>query len=120
MNGDICRRMNCSICCHGTEMELIDEDVQRISSRGYSDFYHIDDGSKILNNIDGKCIFLEGNDCIINDDKPRGCRLYPLIMSMPSRTPTMDEDCPHRHLFSFDPDEILELERLIDILEEEE
>jgi hypothetical protein len=40
-------------------------------------------------------------------------------MSLPSRTPIMDEDCPHRHLFKFEPEEIMELNYLIDELEAE-
>lgn len=111
--------MECSECCHHTEMELTDSDIERISTLGYSDFYIIDEyGSKILKNIDDHCFFLNGNDCIIYDNKPRGCTLYPLIMVVPSMTPTMDRDCPHRHLFGFDPDEIMELEKLVNELED--
>lgn len=99
-------------------MELTEEDISRISSLGFGNFHIKFDGAKLLRNVEGRCFFLKGNDCIIYDNKPKGCSLYPLIMSVPSRDPMMDEDCPHRHLFRFDPDEIEELNHLIDELEE--
>jgi Fe-S-cluster containining protein len=98
-------------------MELTEGDIERISALGFEDFYIIVDGAKLLRNVDGRCYFLRGDDCIVYDSKPRGCSLYPLIMSVPSRDPMMDEDCPHRHLFRFDPEEIQELNELIDELE---
>ena len=117
MKGDICEKMECSICCHDTEMEITRKDIERISNLGFHDFFFEDEGSNILKNVEGHCFFLREGKCIIYHSKPKGCTLYPLIMSLPSRTPIMDEDCPHRHLFRFDPEEVLELDRLIDELE---
>jgi hypothetical protein len=111
--------MNCSACCHETEMELTKDDIEKISSEGYTDFYHVVNGYKLMKNIEGHCFFLKNGRCSIYHIKPKGCNLYPLIMSLPSRTPMMDLDCPHRHLFRFDPDEISQLSDLIDKLEEE-
>ncbi len=98
-------------------MELTSADIERITSLGHSDFYFDDNGERILRNINGHCFFLKDGDCIIYKYKPKGCTLYPLIMSLPGRVPMMDEDCPHRHLFKFDPDDIIELSDLIDELE---
>ena len=98
-------------------MELTSADIERITSLGYSDFYFDDNGERILRNIGGHCFFLKDGDCIIYQNKPRGCTIYPLIMSFPGKNPIMDEDCPHRHLFKFDPDDIIELGHLIDELE---
>jgi Fe-S-cluster containining protein len=100
-------------------MELSNEDVERITSLGYSGFYHMENGYKVMNNVGNRCFFLKDGLCSIYKNKPKGCNLYPLVMSLPSRSPAMDLDCPHRHLFRFDPDEIRELSGLIDLLEEE-
>lgn len=117
MKGDVCRMNSCSVCCHETEMELTLEDIDRISALGRRDFMVEKNGSRILRNIDGHCIFLDGNDCTIYEHRPKGCTLYPLVMSMPERRPVLDEDCPYRHLFAVDPDDIRELSDLIDEME---
>ncbi|MBN1540023.1 MAG: YkgJ family cysteine cluster protein [Candidatus Thermoplasmatota archaeon] len=99
-------------------MPLTDEDIRRISSAGKEDFYHED--TKQLKNIEGRCVFLsEKGDCTIYSIRPQGCRLYPLIMALPERMPVLDEQCPHRDEFRVDPDDVVELERLIDTLLEE-
>ncbi|MGA1819935.1 MAG: YkgJ family cysteine cluster protein [Thermoplasmatota archaeon] len=118
MKGAVCSRHGCSHCCHGTEMALTLEDVGRISDSGRSDFYHED--TMELRNVDGRCFFLstEGR-CTIYDIRPSGCRLYPLIMALPSMTPLLDEECPHRVDFRIEPEEVIELRRLIDTLIEE-
>jgi hypothetical protein len=100
-------------------MELTKEDVNRIQSRGHSGFYRMENGYRIMKNVKGRCFFLKNGLCSIYDIKPKGCMLYPLVMSLPSRTPAMDLDCPHRHMFGFIKDEIRELEELINTLEEE-
>jgi Fe-S-cluster containining protein len=100
-------------------MPLTSEDIHRIESSGKKDFYH--EGTRQLRNIDGRCVFLtpEG-DCTIYPIRPRGCRLYPLIMSLPSREPILDEECPHHKMFAIDPEDVIELNSLVDRLLEEE
>ncbi len=100
-------------------MELSNEDVEKISDLGYSGFYHLVNGYKVLNNIDNHCFFLENGICTIYKHKPKGCDIYPQVMALPSRIPTMDRDCPHRKHFRFNEDEIEELSELIDRLEVE-
>lgn len=100
-------------------MPLIRADIKRISDSGKRDFYH--KGSHQLININGRCIFLtEGGECTIYDIRPEGCRLYPLIMSMPSREPILDDECPNREDFHIDPEEVIELNHLVDTLIEED
>lgn len=111
--------MNCCTCCHETEMELSNEDVEKISVLGYTGFYHMENGYKVLNNIDDRCFFLENGRCKIYKHKPKGCDIYPQVMALPSRIPKMDRDCPHRKLFKFNQEEIEELSELIDRLEVE-
>jgi Fe-S-cluster containining protein len=99
-------------------MPLTNEDIERIENSGSSDFYHKD--TKQLRNKDGRCVFLTGEgDCTIYSIRPQGCRLYPLIMALPARFPVLDEDCPHHNEFSVDPDEVMELDGLINVLMEE-
>ncbi|MBN1539505.1 MAG: YkgJ family cysteine cluster protein [Candidatus Thermoplasmatota archaeon] len=118
MKGDVCRMHGCCLCCQGTEMVLTLEDIERISGAGKVDFHHED--TRQLRNIDGRCVFLsnEGN-CTIYDIHPRGCRSYPLIMSVPSMEPLIDDLCPYRSEFTFEPEDVLELKELVEILMEE-
>ncbi|MGA1872091.1 MAG: YkgJ family cysteine cluster protein [Thermoplasmatota archaeon] len=118
MKGSVCVEQGCSHCCRDTEMNLTLEDVDRISGSGKEDFYHED--TMQLRNVEGRCIFLstEGR-CSIYDMRPLGCRLYPLIMSLPSMEPLLDEECPHRDLFTVEPEEVMELGKLVETLIEE-
>jgi len=101
-----------------TEMALTREDVRRLTDSGKSDFYYED--TMELRNVDGRCFFLspEGR-CTIYNIRPFGCRLYPLIMSLPSMIPILDEDCPYREEFRIEPEDVMELRGLIDTLIEE-
>jgi Fe-S-cluster containining protein len=119
LKGDVCRKHGCSYCCISTEMPLTSRDIKRISDSGKRDFYH--KGSHQLVNIHGRCFFLsENGDCTIYDIRPEGCRLYPLIMSMPSREPILDEECPHIDEFTIELEEVIRLNGLVnDLLEEE-
>ena len=117
LDGSVCRRHACSRCCHNTEMELTDRDIERIVKGGHTDFYLEINGSYVLKNSGGSCVFL-GDDgrCSIYRIRPKGCRLYPLVMGMPSRRWGLDHKCPHRDEFSPDPEDIISLESLIDEL----
>ena len=100
-------------------MPLTSIDIRRISDSGKKDFYHKD--SRQLINIDGRCIFLtRGGECTVYDIRPEGCRLYPMIMLLPSREPIMDEECPHGDDFIMEPEDVVDLNRLVDRLLEEE
>ncbi len=100
-------------------MPLTDQDIERITLSGKEDFFHGD--TKQLKNFQGRCVFLtEMGDCTIYGIRPWGCRLYPLIMALPARIPVLDEECPHHDEFRVDPDDVMDLDRLIDTLLEEE
>ena len=81
-------------------MMLTESDIKRIESLGYEDFYLEKDGFLVLRNVDGKCIFL-GDDglCKIYDDRPEGCRYYPLVFDISSETVIRDSDCPYSNEF---------------------
>jgi len=99
-------------------MSLTREDVERITASGNVDHYYED--TMELRNVGGRCFFLSSEGrCTIYDIRPFGCRLYPLIMSLPSMVPILDEECPHREEFRIEPEDIMELRKLVETLIEE-
>ena len=78
-------------------MILAQEDISRITNLGYNreDFcYQDDDGFFKLKNINDECFFLKENKCIIYDNRPQGCRFYPIIFDIDSNKAIIDPDCP--------------------------
>jgi uncharacterized protein len=76
----------CGLCCHKTEMMLSKKDIRILESRGHSKktFLRIDkQGYAKLKNRKGHCIFFDANKiaCLVYADRPRGCRVYPVIVS---------------------------------------
>ncbi|ACB40658.1 YkgJ family cysteine cluster protein [Pyrobaculum neutrophilum] len=90
------RCIKCGICCIGTEMELLADDIARITSRGYKleEFAEERDGVYRLKNVDGHCVFYDPStrSCRIYDIRPVGCRLYPLIYD--GEKVDVDRTCP--------------------------
>lgn len=116
-----CRIHRCSKCCHGTEMRLTRDDIERIKRHGFDDkeFVVNVEGYKQLRNRDGRCVFLKGDDCSIYPSRPKGCRLYPLIYDCSKGKVVLDEFCPYRHEFSFGRLRGERVARLIKSIEEE-
>ena len=96
-----CLKHNCQKCCYHTEMTLTVEDVERISGLGITDFYDYKGGYLQLRNVHGHCIFLDRNLCSIQENKPAGCRLYPLILDVDTGEAFLHEFCPHTEEFEF-------------------
>ncbi len=98
-------RVNCKIdgkfcgrCCHETEMPLTLEDVERIESLGYSrrDFAVKVGRIYRLRNVNGRCYFLsEDNKCRIYENRPLGCRIYPVVLDLNGKA-IVDDLCPKR------------------------
>jgi len=101
--------IKCGICCLGTEMELLPEDVERIEALGYriEDFAVADGEMLRLKNVDGHCVFYDPAtaSCKIYENRPVGCRLYPLVYD--GREVYVDRTCP-----TWDTVSRRELERL--------
>ena len=79
------RCSNCGICCTETEMLLSKKDIARLEKRGYKscEFSRIDEqGYAELKNNEGYCVFydLKNRCCRVYDDRPQGCRVYPVIL----------------------------------------
>ena len=101
-----CLRHGCHACCVGTMMTLTLEDVDRLAVRGHRGFYRVTaDGAIQLINRRGRCVFLRGSECAVYDDRPEGCRLYPLILDRDLDRVVTDDFCPHVGEFEFGPDD---------------
>ena len=78
------RCSNCGLCCTETEMLLAVKDIRCIEKKGFSKSYFVEidnQGYAVLKNRDGYCVFydLKGRQCSVYDDRPSGCRVYPVI-----------------------------------------
>ena len=97
---------DCGKCCLDTEMMVSKKDISLIL-KSYSpnlrkeDFVREINDDFLLKNINGHCIFLDisTNMCKIYNNRPQGCRFYPLTYDKDKKTCVFDEDCPRIHLF---------------------
>lgn len=48
--------------------------------------------------INGVCVFLKENECLIHSDKPLSCKMYPLIIGLDDNTLRMSSLCPYASL----------------------
>jgi len=84
-------------------MLLLDEDVKRIAGLGYKEQFFAagSESFKVLRNSRaGRCVFHDGEGCSIYEDRPQGCKLYPIIFSEDSMSAVKDDLCPYRNEFS--------------------
>lgn len=101
-----CLRHGCYECCLGTCMTLENADVERLAARGHDRFCaERADGAVQLYNRGGRCVFL-GDDgrCRVYEDRPEGCRLYPLILDVVRNVVILHDDCPWATEFEVDPE----------------
>ena len=83
-------------------MLLLEEDVERISGLGYEEkfFAARTKGFKVLKNSRAhRCVFHDGTQCTIYENRPKGCKLYPIIFSEDSMSALKDDLCPYRAEF---------------------
>jgi len=95
----------CGKCCYNTEMPLTKHDIVRIRSLGYQQQYFVVyyDDIPHLKNVNGHCVFLDSitKACKIYDYRPLGCRLYPLVYDITSKSIIIDPECPQREHIDF-------------------
>ncbi len=93
----------CYECCLETEMPLAERDITRIEKLGFQidEFLEEQDGFMVLRNIASKCFFLKENRCTIYENRPEGCRYYPLIYDLDTDEFVIDDLCAH--VIDFDP-----------------
>ena len=95
-------------------MPLSLADIRRLKELGFKvkDFVVKRGGMRRLKNRDGKCFFLEGGRCKVYEDRPTGCRFYPLIIDETGEV-IVDPECSHSGMFEVDE---AEAERLLEFL----
>ncbi|MBD3227713.1 MAG: hypothetical protein GF329_05955 [Candidatus Lokiarchaeota archaeon] len=85
----------CGFCCKDTEMEISRNELIKIEKLGFSGekFTEIKNGFLKLKNINGFCYFYEKKTkkCIIYENRPLGCRFYPVILF--DNECIIDKDC---------------------------
>ena len=97
----LCIDLKCIQCCKDTNMLLSDTDIKQIKSLGFSNNFFVDtfDGWLQLKNRDGRCVFHNGIKCLIYEDRPEGCQLYPITFDNDNNCAILDEECPYRTKF---------------------
>ncbi len=97
-------KRQCHNCCIETQMMLTEDDIRRIEHLGYKkeDFSKEEDGFIILRNIDSHCFFLKDGKCSIYNNRPLGCRYYPIILDLDAEELIIDKDCPFHNHFSIE------------------
>jgi Fe-S-cluster containining protein len=118
---DTCLRYGCIKCCLGTEMPLSSLDIARIRDLGFSEDFFIlkRNGNRQLKNVSGRCVFHDGQRCVIYDHRPEGCRLYPAILNEEIRRVVLDSHCPHHGQFQLTPSTSREVTILVRKLDAE-
>ena len=95
-------------------MTLTGADRERLEAAGCRDFFFVNDDHDLqLHNVDGHCIFLVDGRCSVHDDRPEGCRLYPLILDLTVDRVDLDAFCPWAKEFRFTRDDRVELRRSV-------
>ena len=99
---NVCGSHRCTSCCYDTEMMLLEEDIERIVGLGYKEdlFAAGLDQFKVLRNSSaGRCVFHDGKGCTIYENRPKGCKLYPVVYDEDLSLPVRDVSCPYRNEF---------------------
>ena len=91
-------------------MTLTEADATRLEVAGCRDFFFVNDDDDLqLVNVDGHCIFLVDGRCSVHDDRPEGCRLYPLILDLSVDRVVLDAFCPWARDFTFTQEDRVQL-----------
>jgi len=82
-------------------MPLSNGDIERIKGLGfdYDSFVVNINGWLQLKNYEGRCVFNDGRQCLIYENRPEGCKIYPITYDEDKNCAVLDEDCPHRNSF---------------------
>lgn len=115
MKNNICIQKKCIKCCLETSMLLSNSDIQNIENIGYKkkNFVRINNRWFYLKNKNGRCVFHNGKKCMIYDNRPEGCKLYPLIFDEEHKKAIVDKDCPYDKIFKFNKKDVNQLFSLV-------
>ena len=103
-------------------MPLTEADIARIEKLGpRRDEFSVFDDELVpqLRNDSGHCVFLVRGKCSIYQDRPEGCRLYPLVWDRDTGKVVRDDFCPYTTEFSKTPQQEAAVLRVLGILERE-
>jgi Fe-S-cluster containining protein len=117
---DTCLQYRCVKCCLNREMPLSSSDIRQMRSLGFSKSFFIvkRNGKRQLKNSAGRRIFHNGRRCTIYNDRPEGCRLYPIILCEDTGETALDSYFPHHGKFQVTPSisrEVIKLVRKLDV-----
>jgi uncharacterized protein len=79
----------CANCCKVAQTDVAEREIDRLARAvgatraGFLERYATrskDDGTLILRRTEHGCIFLDGNDCTIYEDRPETCRNFPHLV----------------------------------------
>ena len=106
-------------------MLLCKKDVKCLEKRGFSQsqFVNFDkNGYAVLKNRDGYCVFydLKNRKCSIYEDRPAGCRVYPVILDEETGI-ILDDICQSRNTITIEEKKIKgkKVIRLLEIIDAE-
>ncbi len=100
-------------------MPLSRSDIARLKGLGYEvrAFTVKGEGEMRLSNVDGRCYFLGEVGCTVYEDRPTGCRFYPLVLD--NGRVVVDPDCRHGEMFKVGPGEAERLKSFLRLLRRE-
>jgi len=100
-----CLQYGCIKCCLNTKMPLSTSDIEGIRGLGFSEGFFVTkrDGELRLKNLNGRCVFHNGQRCTIYNGRPEGCRLYPVVFDENKGRAVLHGYCPHRNKFQLTP-----------------
>ena len=109
-----CLNAKCSTCCKDTLMPLTLEDIKRLTGKGYKvrEFVVTCGGERKLRNLNGYCFFLDEGVRSVYDERPTGCRLYPLVADWRGMV-RIDPMCRHGDKFTIDEEDVYQLRHLL-------
>ena len=95
-------------------MTLTEADVARLESVGERDFFFVNQDLDLqLVNIDDHCIFLVDGRCSVHQDRPEGCRTYPMILDLSVDRVVLDDVCPWSSEFGFGQEDEVRLRKSV-------
>jgi hypothetical protein len=116
---------NCGVCCTETEMLLCKKDIKCLEKRGFGQrqFVNFDkNGYAVLKNRNGYCVFydLKNRKCSVYEDRPAGCRVYPVILDEEMGI-ILDDICHSRNTITLEEKKIKgkKVIRLLEIIDAE-
>ncbi len=119
--GSPCLRHRCVACCLETEMPLTEDDVKKIEKLGFkrTEFTFEAGEETRLRNVNRACFFLKEGRCSVYEERPEGCRVYPLVYDLDTHKFVYDTVCSYSTEFKATKEEKDRLKRLIKKLDRE-